>query len=301
MEWEGVLGPITVSHLERMCEVLASTEVDRTISPNDAMFVGDLNHYFSDGLSGLVCIRQALAASGQEAGNVQTILDFPCGHGRVLRHVRSAFPQAEITACDLDRDGVDFCAARFGAIPEYSDPDPSRIALPRDRFDLIWVGSLLTHFDAPRWVTFFELFRSVLKPGGVLVFSTHGRRAHEWLTTGRYSYGLDGPPRDQVVRSFESIGFGYVDYPNEEGYGIAISELSWVCRLITSMPEFRIVSVAEKAWDDHHDVFACVRDMGWKTYRAPAPPFPEAAAPEVPASLPQAPPRRRLFRWRRSA
>ena len=147
-----------------------SIEINRTISPNDDMFAGNVDPYFSVGRSGLVCIRRALAAIGEDSGDPARILDFPCGHGRVLRHIRAAFAESEITACDLSRDGVDFCRDRFGATAVYSNEDPSKIPLPRDSFDLIWVGSLLTHFDAPLWVPFLTFFRSLLKPGGVLAW-----------------------------------------------------------------------------------------------------------------------------------
>ena len=80
----------------------------------------------------------------------QRILDFPCGHGRVLRYLRAAYPLAEITACDLNRDGVEFCAERLGAVPVMSSEDPADIRLAGE-FDLIWCGSLLTHLDSGRW------------------------------------------------------------------------------------------------------------------------------------------------------
>ena len=53
----------------------------------------------------------AISNSG-ETEEVARLLDLPCGHGRVMRYLRAAFPRAEITGCDLLRDGVDHCAAR---------------------------------------------------------------------------------------------------------------------------------------------------------------------------------------------
>jgi SAM-dependent methyltransferase len=152
-----------------------SIEIDRTISPNDDMFAGDLDHYFSAGRSGLACIQRALAARGKGWGDPATILDFPCGYGRVLRHLRPAFPRSEITACDLSRDGVDFCRAHFGVAGVYSCEDPARIPLPRDSFDLIWVGSLLTHFDAPRWNPFLQLVASARADLGILSLRYPGK------------------------------------------------------------------------------------------------------------------------------
>ena len=130
--------------------MLVSIDVDRIISPNDEMFAGNEKHYFGVGRDAFGIIERALISTKLEPGDMETILDFPCGHGRVLRYLRAGFPKAKITGCDLNRDGVDFCASRFGSIPVYSSVDPTQIDLPRDHFDLIWVGSLFTHFDAPR-------------------------------------------------------------------------------------------------------------------------------------------------------
>ncbi len=172
------------------------------------------------------------------------------------------------------RDGVDFCAAQFGAIPVYSHVDTSRIPLPRDSFDLIWVGSLLTHFDAPRWIEFLTFFRSLLKPGGVLVFSAHGRRAHEWIVNRQNLHGLVDTQCLEICQTFESTGFAYLDYRKTAGYGVSLSDPAWVCQLLMSLAEFRLVSFGEKAWSDHHDVYACVREPGWKVHLTTAPGLP---------------------------
>src|SRR5215470_6242471 len=128
--------------------MLGELEIIRTISPNERMAPGDKGHYFRVGLSALESIRVSLQAAGKSAADVRHILDLPCGHGRVLRYLKAGFPAAEITACDLMRDGVDFCASTFGAVPVYSHDDPAKIPLGHNVFDLIWVGSLFTHFDA---------------------------------------------------------------------------------------------------------------------------------------------------------
>ena len=247
------------------------SRLDRTISPNDGMFEGNEPHYFSVGHSGLFNIKKALASTRGAFTAPGRILDFPCGHGRVLRYLRAEFPDAEITACDLLHDGVDFCAKTFGAIPVYSDPNPARIELPRNSFDLIWVGSLFTHFDAMRWASFLPFLRDLLEPYGVLVFTTHGRQSHKISIERPESYGLANARSRQLLREYERTGFGYADYPAQNEYGISIAEPAWVCRLITSIRELRLIGLNEKSWDDHHDVYACVRDVAWKAHCTSAP------------------------------
>ena len=155
-------------------------------------------------------------------------------------------------------------ARTLGAIPVVSDHKPSQIRLPRDAFDLIWVGSLFTHFDAQQWKTFLTFFRSLLKPSGLLVFSTQGRKAQLRLVENVCRYDLDASRRRRLVEQVETSGFGYVAYAEGQEYGISMAEPAWVCRLITSVPELRVTHICEKSWDDHHDIYACVRDRAWK-------------------------------------
>src|SRR5437667_3593839 len=152
-------------------------KVMEDIAAADEMFTGDAEAYFSVGRSALRCINVSMVAAGIEAVSIRTILDLPCGHGRVLRHLRETFPHADITACDLRRDAVDYCAKTFGARPLYSDEDVENIAFAPNSFDLIWVGSLLTHLRADHWLDFLSLFQCALRVGGLLIFSAHGREA----------------------------------------------------------------------------------------------------------------------------
>jgi len=87
----------------------------------------DREYYFRCGRSAVECIQNALAIAAIPQPRIKRILDLPCGHGRVLRYLRAAFPEAEIAACDLLRDGVDFCSSTFGATAVYSSDEPDAI------------------------------------------------------------------------------------------------------------------------------------------------------------------------------
>src|SRR5204863_8296827 len=71
--------------------------------------------YFATSQWALQPIRLALLAARRD--RVGRILDLPCGYGRVMRAIRAEFPEAHITACDIDPHAVDFCAETFGATP----------------------------------------------------------------------------------------------------------------------------------------------------------------------------------------
>ena len=236
----------------------AVEDVIQEISPNDTMLVPKWpSHYFAQGRSALHCIEVARQAAGP--AEVRTILDLPCGHGRVLRWLKAAFPDAAITACDLVRDGVDFCAQTFGAIPAYSAECPEEIPV-YGPFDLIWCGSLLTHLDQDRWPGFLSFFHSVLAPHGLFVFTAQGRESVRWMRSGKFNYGINDVPA--ILRAYDECGFGYQEYPADalRNYGITLTSPSWVIGQIFRQPGLRLVHYIERGWDNHQDVVACVRE-----------------------------------------
>jgi SAM-dependent methyltransferase len=233
---------------------------NRTVHPGDEMYLnaklfGNPEAYFTIGHSAMACIAVAMALAGK--CDVSTILDLPCGHGRVMRMLRARWPDARIVACDLLREGVDFCAKQFGAVPIYSNPNPDDIPI-NEQFDLIWVGSLLTHMDAPLWQPFLTFFADHLAPDGLLVFSTAGRYP---TMNPRDGFSL---LRDEYLAN----GFAYMDQTNpmcpwhsprlQPGYGLAAASPAWVLDQLTQVPELRVLAFWERGWNDHQDVVVAV-------------------------------------------
>jgi SAM-dependent methyltransferase len=210
--------------------------------------------YYPVGLSALDCIHDALAVARCEP---RVILDLPSGHGRVCRMLRAAFPDAHITACDLNEDGVAFCAREFGAEPLVSRIDVENLELPRE-YDLIWCGSLLTHLDRSAWPEFLRLFLRALRPGGVVVWTTHGRSVIERIVNGRYSYGLSAAEQGELLRQYRAEGFGFVT-PEGRNYSLSLSSLAFVGRQVEQTPGLQMVAFHEAGWANHHDVVSCVR------------------------------------------
>jgi SAM-dependent methyltransferase len=223
--------------------------IDTTIAPDDAMWAGDLDDYLGVGCSAVAQVAHAMAICGRTS--LPRILDFACGHGRVLRALRVVFPEAELTACDVDRAGVDFCARQFGATAVYSDPDPARVELDGE-FDLIWVGSLMTHLDAARCREFLDLLRRHLGGRGVLLFSSHGRNAvKRW-------------PRDDeramaIVAEFERDGFGYRNHAGVEGYGTSAFTAAWIAAQLEPWTDLMLIGYVERGLADHQDVVAVLK------------------------------------------
>jgi SAM-dependent methyltransferase len=250
--------PIVTTADGRLPEGFGATrrDVDPVIGPGEQMPSDDLAGYLATGQSALKAVRLAMVAA--RAPEPTSILDLPCGHGRVLRWLAAAYPNARLTAGDLLADGVDFCAEAFGAQPVHSVPDPDP-ELFDEHFDLIWVGSLFTHLDVASWDRFFALFDAILAPGGVLVFTTHGELVAERMRRGHH-YGY--PPRaiERTLRTFAHTGFAFLEEsPTQIDYGITIARPAWVVDRVTRTLDLRLALYTEALWANHQDVVAVVK------------------------------------------
>ena len=224
------------------------------ISPNDHMWKTGQPWYFEVGLSALECIKRMLATANITP---TSILDLPCGHGRVCRMLRMAFPDAHLTVSDLDRDGADFCAEAFRAEPLYSCEDIRDVTTSRS-FDLIWCGSLFTHLDCNRWDPFLRFFAAHLRPGGLLVFTTHGRRPIQSMVEGLASYGLTAQEQRILLQHYVTDGFGFVS-PRNQAFGISLSSPAFVCAEVERRRNLKLIGLHEAGWYGHQDVVACVK------------------------------------------
>jgi SAM-dependent methyltransferase len=226
--------------------------VTSRVSPRDTMYASDRANYFKVGLLAMRSIEAALERA--DRSTVAEVLDLPCGHGRVLRFLAARFPEANVTACDLERDGVDFCARVFGATPVYSTTDLDSLSF-ESRFDLIWCGSLITHLDRDPTCALLRLFARHLAPCGVLVFTTHGDRVVERMTRGEHEYMLERQQLPSITTRYVQTGFGYEDYPGQRGYGVAVTSPTWIRERVAEVGGLTEVYFAERGWGNNHDVY----------------------------------------------
>ena len=228
------------------------------VSPNDFMFRSDnADHYFRTAAVALGHVRGALLAAARE--QVDSVLDFACGYGRVLRMLKAEFPRARLAAAEVNRDAVDFCAGTFGARAVYSRADASDVELG-DHFDLIWSGSFFTHIDADAWRGFLALLSSSLAPGGVMVFTVAGRHVVELMRAGERAR-LTEQAAQELISDYEREGFGFAEYPGQERYGLARVTPSWVCKRLEELGGVRLLSYHESsgAPGERQDFVSCVR------------------------------------------
>ena len=229
-----------------------AAEIDRTVSSEDDMIAhstpGGVAHYFQVGRSAIELITEAMVLARRTA--FPRVLDFPCGGGRVTRHLVKFFPDSEISVSDIERRKQAAVVAQFGvnAIdcpPDFSAPLP-------ERYDLIFVGSLLSHLDQRTFLRALDFFIAGLAPEGVLVLTTVGR----YTATATSAETAWRHPIARAIRAMNRSGFGYLELDRTRygvSYGATFAAPSWIMRLIEGRADVMVLGYKERAWDDNQD------------------------------------------------
>jgi SAM-dependent methyltransferase len=204
----------------------------------------DIAWFVESGRRGADSIRTALERNGVTLDESLPILDFGCGCGRVTRHFAN-FGDA-VYGTDLHPDLAGWCGDHlgFGHFQPNGLEPPLRLA---DRqFGLVCALSVFTHLPESLQRPWIEELRRVLRPGGHLVFTTHGARyADELGADDRAKFGAghlamkrDDRPGSNVcgayhpeayVRNELARGFSVVDYAPEGATGNPWQDL-WLLR-----------------------------------------------------------------------
>ncbi len=210
-----------------------------------------VQQYLAVGLSAIRCIDSALTAS-RKGKDMRTILDFPCGYGRVLRFIRARFPDADITAADILPAALEFCQREFAVKAVRSSTDFSKVSLS-GKFDLIWCGSLVTHVDEKATTQLLEMFRGLLARDGLLLFSTNGTVMVNQLKQSSGGAGENG--RQSLLSQYHKTGYGYIDNENQIGYGTSIVTRERMVAIAASIGLHHNTFYLEKGWNKHQDVY----------------------------------------------
>ena len=235
--------------------------VDQELDPTDREYRDEgawmLQHYFRVGEDALRLIVTALITAGRPFP--KRILDFPSGSGRVTRHLRAFFPDAEIWASDIQHDCLAFCSRRFGARTKISRSDFTQLDFGEE-VDLVFCGSLLTHLAEADAKAALALIARTLSPTGLALVTFHGRHSsyvqrHLWKYVDDDSFHI-------AESEAMTAGFGFVEYRRADlervgitaPYGVSLIKPRWAVAQLEADPAIRLLGYSERAWDDHQDV-----------------------------------------------
>jgi len=159
----------------------------------------DLAWFLEGGRLAEETLRETLSRADTSLEEMASILDFGCGCGRVTR--RLAGLPGDVRGSDFDEAAVDWCRRNlpFASFTHNALEPP--LPLPDGGHDLVYAFSVLTHLPVPVQHAWVKELTRVLRPGGLLLVSTHGERYLERLTPAEQ----DAFRRGEVVVRFEEV------------------------------------------------------------------------------------------------
>jgi len=218
----------------------------------------ELRHYIADAQSAIANIDESLHVTGRSFAGVKACLDLPSGYGRVTRFLREKIASGHITACDIDGEAIRFCAREFRVKALLSRRDIRAVSFP-ERYDLIFVGSLLTHLPEVDCLRTLDALVDVLTPrGGVLVFSTQGETCLNHLNW----YGTEFvAAAEHFRRDVTHRGVCFVPYRRKKDYGITIHAKSYIDDVMAQRYRgtLKFARFKERGWDAHQGMWSYSR------------------------------------------
>jgi SAM-dependent methyltransferase len=169
------------------------------LPPTEMMYlVGGMRHawwYVQGGSRAAQSVSETMQKSRIPMEQMKTVLDFGCGSGRVLRHWHNlARAGVRFYGTDYNPELVAWCrrTVPFATIGQ-NDLEPP-LSYPDNAFDLIYALSTFTHWTVELQKAWMREFTRILKPGGCVLFTTHGDYYLPELPLEDQRRFLDGKP-----------------------------------------------------------------------------------------------------------
>jgi SAM-dependent methyltransferase len=170
--------------------------------------------FFESGARAATWIAELLEANGRSIRDVDDLLDFGCGCGRVIRHWK-AKTGARLRGTDYNPYLIDWCRANLPFAEFELNTLESPLSYPDETFDLAYALSVFTHLRESLQRLWIKELTRVLRPGGLLLLTVHGRRYTDWLTSEEAERFESG---QLVVRGSELSGSDFCATFHPERY-----------------------------------------------------------------------------------
>jgi SAM-dependent methyltransferase len=137
--------------------------------------------YLASGLRHLMTMVDILSKDGARAEDLQTVLDFGCGAGRLLRFFPRRTSGQELWGVDINAEYMTWCQNHLSPPFLFATTTTlPHLPFEDNYFDLVYCGSVFTHVTDLADAWFLEL-RRVLRKGGRLYVTIQDNATMETL------------------------------------------------------------------------------------------------------------------------
>ena len=134
----------------------------------------DVSWFLSSGKLGVESMQDILNKNGLLLDEFEAILDFGCGAGRVMRHLHNINGPA-LFGTDYNPELIAWCHKNLKFADFQTNPLVGSLEYKDECFDFIYALSVFTHLSEPQQDFWIKELCRVLKPGGYLFITVHGR------------------------------------------------------------------------------------------------------------------------------
>jgi len=144
------------------------------------------------------------------------VLDFGCGCGRLSRYFEGT-DAYQVSATDIKPDLVNWCKANLRRIDTRLNGLRPPSPFPDKQFDLIYTLSIFTHLPPSLIELWLADFGRMLKPGGILIATTHGQHAIDTIRGSQLHQTMFNVSQDEIEaihRRLPEEKYIFLPYPD---------------------------------------------------------------------------------------
>jgi SAM-dependent methyltransferase len=214
------------------------------------------------GLGEADMVLDALRSVGTDLMYVGEALDFGCSSGRVVRVLQAAFPQVRWHGCDPNSSAIGWASQHIPEANVFVSPQEPPLPLQTATLGLVYAISIWSHFAPELGLRWFEEMHRLIRPGGHLVFTTHGHQSVAFYVEKGDRSAAQG---QEIVASLYRHGYWYAAEFGQAGdagvvnphWGTAFLAAEWV--LSRLCPRWRVLEYAPGRNQNNQDVYVLQR------------------------------------------
>jgi len=255
-DWVHTVGPVAYEELAEILPPVPPIELRRITTGADPV------EFLRAGLLHADLLLSKFERHWEHQGPA-TILDFGCGCGRICRYLAMRPDLWTVHACDVNPAHVAWLEQHLPMVHPICSPLDPPLPFDVGQFDLVYALSVFSHLPEERAEPWLAELHRVLKPGGLLIVTTHGLTALDKAAASPSHANLLNLGQrsiDMARAELQSSGIVYSDYSTENAataaagpqYGSAVVTLERLTHWAGS--ELEVVERDEGGLDSWQDV-----------------------------------------------
>ncbi|BCH07963.1 methyltransferase [Mesorhizobium sp. 131-3-5] len=176
-----------------------------------------------------------------------SVLEFASGYGRVARYAMHVLPDAAWVCSDIHPNAIDFLSNKVGVRTHLSSTKPEDWTIEGE-FDAVFALSFFSHMPDATFAPWLSRVFTAVKPGGILIFTTHGAVSLRNMRAG----GLSA--------QFDDNGFYWNSNSDQRDldardYGTSAVSPDYVQKAVSDIEGAELIRFQQAFWWGHQDLY----------------------------------------------